>query len=139
MVFLWQVTQECSKTFSHYQFSHLTVDVPKRNAQEIEFSISRFIFPCLYEMWRTEISYFVPSETDYIIHFVKTSCTDKSHPWSISESQHLYTMLNPVMIVCENPLSVRPSPYVSADLCSRGVIYRYITQAVGWKTDITLF
>lgn len=81
----------------------------------------------------------VPSETDYIIRFVKTTCTDKGHPWSISESQHLYTMLNPVMIVCENPLSVRPSPYISADLCSRAVIYQYMTQSVGWKTDITLF
>lgn len=64
-------------------------------------SISHSVFPCLYEMWRTEVSCFVPSLTDHIKCFVKTTCTAKGHPWTISESQHLYTVMKPVMTVCE--------------------------------------
>lgn len=94
------------------------LDMPERNAQDTEFHFS-FGLPLPLQDVKNR-NFILCSKSDYIIHFVKTPCTERGHPCGISESQHLYTMLNPVMIVCKNPLSFRPSAQTSLT-CAVGV------------------
>lgn len=96
LVILWQVPPKFLKTFSCYQFIHLTGGC----AQDPEFHFSSSLSLPLGDVENR--GFMLCSESDWLFNmFCETTCTAKGHPWSVSESQHLYRVLNPVMTVCE--------------------------------------
>lgn len=54
LVIFWQVAENRPKTFGHYQFSYLTVDMAKRDTEETGFCFSFGLLPHLKDVTREQ-------------------------------------------------------------------------------------